>query len=237
MFNKKGLALFVSGVDTDAGKTYVTARLAAMWLAEGHKVITQKPVQTGCLGVAEDLVDHRKVMGCGLLPEDRDGFTCSFLFRKPASPALAARLEGAEIDPAKIDADLRKLAERFDVVLVEGAGGLMVPLRDDLLTIDYVASRRLPLALVATSKLGGINHALLSIEACKTHGVDLRLVVFNRLPQDEDVMADDSLAAIRSFTSRLFPNAEVIDFRGQDSLAGLDAEALAGPVEIEAPTV
>lgn len=230
MSSENGLALFVSGVDTDAGKTYVTARLAAQWMADGRKVITQKPVQTGCLGVAEDLVEHRKVMGCGLLPEDRDGLTCSFLFRKPASPALAARLEGAVIDPAKIDADTQALAKRYDVVLVEGAGGLMVPLLDDLLTIDYVASRRLPLALVATSKLGGINHALLSIEACKTHGVDLRLVVFNRLPQDEDVMADDALAAIRSFSSRLFPNAAVVDFRGQDSLAGLDAEVIAGPL-------
>lgn len=210
---------FVSGVDTDAGKTYVTARIAAHLMKKGRDVMTQKPVQTGCVGMAEDLEAHRTVMGCGLTADDREGLTCTYLFRKPASPALAARLEGKTIDPDAIDADTRELARRHDLVLVEGAGGLMVPLTDDLLTIDYVASRRLPLILVTTSKLGGINHALLSIEACKTHGVDLRVVIFNRLPGDEDVMADDSLTAIKKFTAKVFPNVQVIDFRdGLDNL-------------------
>lgn len=212
---------FVSGVDTDAGKTYVTARLAAQQRAEGVDVVTQKPVQTGCVGMAEDLEEHRRVMGCGILPDDREGLTCSYLFRKPASPALAARLEGATIDPTRIDADNRQLERRHQLVLMEGAGGLMVPLNDDLLTIDYVASRKLPLILVTTSKLGGINHALLSIEACKTRGIDLRVVVFNRLPADEKIMADDSLAEITKFARRLYPEAKVIDFTGQESLAGL----------------
>lgn len=212
---------FVSGVDTDAGKTYVTARIAAEMMRQGVDVITQKPVQTGCTDMAEDLVAHREVMGCGLTGDDREGLTCTYLFRKPASPALAARLEGKTIDPKAVDADTRELARRHDLVLVEGAGGLMVPLTDDLLTIDYVASRSLHLILVTTSKLGGINHALLSIEACKSHGVDLRVVVFNRLPGDEEVMADDSLSEISRFTARLFPDAQIVDFRDATSLSGL----------------
>lgn len=209
---------FVSGVDTDAGKTYVTSRIAAHMIKRGLDVITQKPVQTGCVGMAEDLEAHRQVMGCGMTVDDREGLTCTYLFRKPASPALAARLEGKTISPEAIDADTQELARRHDLVLVEGAGGLMVPLTDDLLTIDYVASRNIPLILVTTSKLGGINHALMSIEVCKTHGVDLRVIVFNRLPGDEDVMADDSLAEIRKFAVKLFPDAQIIDFRD-----GLDA--------------
>lgn len=212
---------FVSGVDTDAGKTYITSRIAAHMMRRGIDVTTQKPVQTGCVGMAEDLEAHRAAMGCGLTDDDREGLTCTYLFRKPASPALAARLEGATIDPDAIDADTRELARRHDMVLVEGAGGLMVPLNEGLLTIDYVASRRLPLILVTTSKLGGINHALLSIEACKTHGVDLRVIVFNRLPGDEDVMADDSLSEIRKFATRTFPQAQVIDFRNETSLNNL----------------
>lgn len=219
--SRKGSALFISGVDTDSGKTYVTSRLAAQMLVEGYDVITQKPVQTGCEDMAEDLVEHRRVMGCGLLPEDRDRLTCTYLFRKPASPALAASLEGARIDPEAIARDTRELCRRHDVVLVEGAGGLMVPLSDDLLTIDYAAGQKLPMLLVATSKLGGINHALLSIEACKAHGVDLRVVVFNRMPADEKIMADDSLAAIRAFAAKLFPEAKVVDFTSQESLSGL----------------
>ncbi len=214
-------ALFISGVDTDSGKTYITSRLAAQLLAEGLDAITQKPVQTGCDEVAEDLVEHRKVMGCGWLPDDETRLTCTYLFHKPASPALAAKLEGKVIDPERMAADTEALCEKHDIVLVEGAGGLMVPLTDDLLTIDYVASHKLPLLLVTTSKLGGINHALLSIETCKAHGVDLRFVVFNRLPQDEKVMADDSLDAIKTFTSRLFPNARIIDFTDQASFMGV----------------
>lgn len=216
-----GKALFISGVDTDSGKTYVTARLAAQLQAEGVDVITQKPVQTGCDDIAEDLVEHRKVMGCGLLPDDKERLTCTYLFHKPASPALAASLEGAVIDTERMAKDTDELCKRHEVVLTEGAGGLMVPLTDDILTIDYVAAHRLPLLLVTTSKLGGINHALLSIEVCKTHGVELKFVVFNRLPSDEKIMADDSLAAIKEFTARVFPSAKVIDFTDQTSFTGV----------------
>lgn len=210
-------AYFVSGVDTDSGKTYVTARMAAYLRHRGVSVITQKPVQTGCTTVADDLVEHRKVMGSGILPEDKEGRTCSYLFKKPASPSLAARLEGVVIDPEKIDRDTRYLLDRYDVVLVEGAGGLMVPLNDDMLTIDYIASRRLPLVLVTTSKLGGINHALLSIEACVSRGVDLHTIVFNHLPNEDKVMADDALAQIKKYAAMQFPHAQVIDFRSSDS--------------------
>lgn len=212
---------FVSGVDTDAGKTYVTARIAAHMMRKGVDVMTQKPVQTGCTEMAEDIEVHRAVMGTGLTPDDREGLTCTYLFRKPASPALAARLEGATIDPEAIDADTAEIARRHDLVLIEGAGGLMVPLNEELLTINYIASRRLPLILVTTSKLGGINHALLSIEACKTHGVDLRVIVFNRLPGDEEVMADDSLSEIKKFAAKVFPEAQIVDFRGESSLNDL----------------
>lgn len=219
MTDKTGGVLFVSGVDTDCGKTFVTARLAAHLLGRGLRVVTQKPVQTGCDGpMADDIVEHRRQMGCATLPEDAEGLTCSYLFRKPASPALAARLEGVEIDPARIDGHMRRLARAYDAVLVEGAGGLMVPLTDSLLTIEYVASRRLPLALVATSRLGGINHALLSISACRAYGVDLRSVVFNRMPADEEAMADDNLAAVRQYSARLFPEAVVADFRNAPDL-------------------
>ncbi len=208
---------FVSGIDTDCGKTYVTARMASYLRHRGITVITQKPVQTGCDMVSDDLVEHRKVMGCKMLPEDYERRTCSYLFKLPASPKLAAAQEGQTIDIEKIHADTLYLASRYNVVLVEGAGGLMVPLNDDYLTIDYVVAKRLPLILVASSRLGGINHALLSIEACHHRGVDLACVVFNRLPTDTQVMADDALAEITKYTEKLYPNTRIIDFRSSDS--------------------
>lgn len=213
-------AYFISGVDTDSGKTYVTARMAAYLRHRGVNVITQKPVQTGCTTVADDLVEHRKVMGCGMLPEDKEGRTCTYLFRKPSSPHLAARLEGQTIDVTKIDRDTEYLLSKYSVVLVEGAGGLMVPLTDDMLTIEYVASRHLPLVLVTTSKLGGINHALLSIDACKYRNIDLHTIVFNRRPEDDKVLADESLRVISEYAKKAYPNAQTIDFRSSDSFWG-----------------
>lgn len=98
----------------------------------------------------------------------------------------------------------------------------MVPLNDNMLTIDYVASRRLPLVLVTTSKLGGINHALLSIEACKNRNIELSTIVFNRLPQDETLMADDSLEQIKKFAMSLYPKVQIVDFRSSDSFWGVE---------------
>ena len=207
--NLKGV-FFVSGVDTDCGKTHVTAQIAARLHSDGVRVITQKPVQTGCTSVADDLAVHRKAMGSGWLPEDVAGLTCSYLFKKPASPHLAAQLEDVQIDPSKILADTRKLAECYDVVLVEGAGGLMVPLTPDLMTVDFVAQAHLPLILVTTSHLGGINHAALSIEACKHHGVNLQYVVFNRFVSDDTVLSDDALCMISRIAKDCFPDCQIV---------------------------
>lgn len=214
-------ALFVSGVDTDCGKTYVTAHLAAHLFHRGVRVVTQKPVQTGCDTASDDLVAHRQVMGTAMLPEDRERRTCTYLFQRPCSPHLAARLEGATIDPGRIDQDTAYLTQRYDCVLIEGAGGLFVPLTEELMTIDYVASRRLPLLLVATSHLGGINQALLSVEACHHHGVDLRWLVFNRFASDPQDLADDALEQISRHSRQLFPGLAVVDFRSADSFYGV----------------
>lgn len=191
--------------------------MAAYLRHRGVSVITQKPIQTGCVTAADDLVEHRKIMGTGILPEDKEGRTCSYLFRKSAPPHLSAKLEGIVIDPEKIDRDTRYLLDRYSVVLIEGDGGLMVPLTDNMLTIDYIASRRLPLILVTTSKMSGINHALLSIDACKNHDIDLTTIVFNRLPNSDKLVADDAFEVIKKFATAQYPHVQMVDFRSSDS--------------------
>src|SRR5690606_29027978 len=135
----KGQVVFVSGIDTEIGKTVVTGWLARQWREAGVDVITQKLVQTGCVGASDDILLHRRIMGCGLFDEDRDGHTMPALYAYPASPHLAARLDGRSLDLEAIDRATAHLCERYETVLVEGAGGLMVPLTEELLTIDYVA--------------------------------------------------------------------------------------------------
>ena len=88
----KGSVLAVSGIDTGIGKTYATGLIAKALLRQGKAVITQKIVQTGCEGVAEDILKHRHLMGIGLQDVDREGLTSPYVFRYPASPHLSGRM-------------------------------------------------------------------------------------------------------------------------------------------------
>ena len=158
---------FISGIDTDAGKSYCTAWLARQLAESGKRVITQKFIQTGNVGHSEDIDLHRRIMGSGYLPEDREGLTMPEIFSYPCSPHLAARIDRRPIDFQKIEQATDELARRYDIVLVEGAGGLMVPLTEEYLTIDYIADHRYPLLFVTSGRLGSINHTLLALEAIR----------------------------------------------------------------------
>ncbi|MCM1163676.1 MAG: dethiobiotin synthase [Muribaculaceae bacterium] len=197
---------FVSGIDTDAGKSYATGILASRMAADGLSVITQKFIQTGNSDFSEDIEVHRRLMGIGMLPEDLDHTTAPVIFSYPASAQLAARLDGREIDLNVIDEATRTLASRYDRVLVEGAGGLMVPITDTFLAIDYVATRHLPLILVTNGRLGSINHTLLSLEAVKAHGIELDTVVYNTYFDNDAVIAEDTLGFIERWLKRNFPD-------------------------------
>ena len=203
--------LFISGIDTDAGKSYATGFLARRMMGAGKRVATQKFIQTGCDAYSEDIDLHRRLMGIGQLPEDIDHTTAPIVFSYPASAQLAAAIDGQEIDTSLIDESTRRLAERADVVLIEGAGGLMVPLTDDFLTIDYIASRSLPVVLVTNGRLGSINHTILSLEAIKARGIRLHSVVYNKYFDKDPVIAADTRGFIERYIRRHFPEAEIID--------------------------
>ncbi|MDW7451219.1 dethiobiotin synthase, partial [Klebsiella pneumoniae] len=100
----------------------------------------------------EDIQKHREIMGQGWFQEDHDKLTMPEIFSYPASPHLATRLDNREIDFQKIENATQTLAERFEIVLLEGAGGLMVPLTTSLLTIDYVAQHQFPVILVTSGR-------------------------------------------------------------------------------------
>lgn len=203
--------IFISGIDTDAGKSYATGWLAKHLIEKGHSVVTQKFIQTGNDGFSEDIVLHRRLMGIGQLPEDTDLTTSPVIFTYPASAQLAARLDGRPIDLETIDNATHRLSERYDTVLIEGAGGLMVPVTDDFYTIDYIVSRRLPLMLVTNGRLGSINHTVLSLEAIKARGIELRAVLYNLHFDTDKVIADDTHAFIERYLAKRFPDTELID--------------------------
>ncbi len=208
---KQYRAIFISGIDTDAGKTYATAWLACRIEAENRSVVTQKFIQTGCTDTSEDIEAHRRLCGKAPLPQDLDGTTAPIIFSYPASAQLAARIDGKEIDLSLIDKATERLVSAYDCVLIEGAGGLIVPITDDFTSIDYVATRRLPLVLVTNGRLGSINHTLLSLEAISRRNIELAAVIYNRHFDSDPVIADDTLGFISRYMERHFPDVPLLD--------------------------
>lgn len=200
---------FISGIDTDAGKSYCTAWYARQLAQNGKRVITQKFIQTGNVGHSEDIDLHRRITGTGYLPEDREGLTMPEIFSYPCSPHLAARIDRRPINFNKIEQATWELARRYDIVLVEGAGGLMVPLTEEYLTIDYIAEKQYPLIFVTSGKLGSINHTLLSLEAIKNRGIRLDAVLYNLYPTVEDkTIQEDTMQYIKNYLAKHFPGTK-----------------------------
>ena len=169
----------ICGIDTGVGKTVVTGLMAGFFAGRGGRVITQKPVQTGCAARSEDILLHRQLMGVAWNEHDEAGLTWPYCFPFAGSPHLAAELAGERIDPEVISRATEKLATDHDLVLIEGAGGLLVPLTVDLLQLDYLAGRSCPLVLVTSPRLGSINHTLLALEAIRARNMHLLGLVYN----------------------------------------------------------
>lgn len=203
---------FISGIDTGIGKTYTTGYLAKLWNAQGKKTITQKLVQTGNTDISEDIEQHRKMMQMGWFPEDETKLTMPEIFTYPASPHLATKIDGREIDFQKIEDATQQLANKYDVVLLEGAGGLMVPLTTELLTIDYLAEKKFPVILVSSGRLGSINHTLLSLEALKSRGLELYALAYNLNDESQDrLISKDTSDYLKAYLAKYFPQAQWMD--------------------------
>ncbi len=205
--------LFVSGIDTNIGKSYATAYLARLCNAKGIRAITQKFIQTGNPPeYSEDIELHRRLMGTGFLPEDEEGLTKPEIFSYPASPDLASRIDGRAINFDKIKRATETLSARYDLVLLEGAGGLMVPLTPDLLTIDYICREGYPLVFVTSGRLGSVNHTLLSFEAVERRGIPLHTVMYNLYSEGEDrLIQADTKAYICRYLEAHFPDTAFIE--------------------------
>lgn len=203
---------FISGIDTGIGKTYTTGYLAKLWNEQGKRTITQKLVQTGNTDISEDIEQHRKMMQMGWFPEDESKLTMPEIFTYPASPHLATKIDGREIDFQKIADATRQLTEKYEIVLLEGAGGLMVPLTTELLTIDYIAEQKFPVILVSSGRLGSINHTLLSLEALKSRGLAVFALAYNLNDESQDALiSQDTAEFLKNYLARHFPDAQWID--------------------------
>ena len=220
--------LFISGIDTDIGKTYVTGMIAKALMQQGVNVITQKLVQTGVainpdngeINIADDIVTHRQLMGMAMQPCDTDNTTCPYRYEKPASPHLAAKLANTVLDPEIITKSTRQLQANYDVVLLEGAGGLLVPITQQLLTLDYIVTQGYPVILVTSGRLGSINHTLLSLEAIRARGLTMHSVIYNHIHDTSDntdtEIANSSIDYLKNYLAQNYPNANWLQLPCQD---------------------
>ena len=168
--------LFILGTGTEIGKTAVAAGLAAALRRWGVNVGVMKPIATGCVkGFSEDAVWLRRAASV----DDPLELINPYRFKTPSAPAVATAREGGRIDFSAIRRAYEHLAARHDIVLVEGIGGLLVPIDGERTVADLIRALDLPALLVTCAQLGTINHTLLTVEAARDAGVDLIGLVLN----------------------------------------------------------
>jgi dethiobiotin synthetase len=173
---------FITGTDTNVGKTVVTAALARALRARDEKVTVFKPVQTGAL--VDDAAGDAALLGA----------ECVYGFAAPLAPIVAGKLEGKTVEMEQILRRLDRLASSSGTLLVEGVGGFLVPLADNLTVADLARSIGLPLVIVARSTLGTMNHTLLTIEAARSRDLTIAGVVLNG-PTDESTAENADVIA------------------------------------------
>lgn len=195
--------LFITGTGTDVGKTVVTAGLARFLAQSGKAVLPVKPVQSGGEIRDNGKMDSPdgevyKAAGAKWNPEQQ----CPFIFEPACSPHLAAKLAGGALNVVQV-ADKVRALEKEGFLLVEGAGGVMVPLNDQNTMLDLMQELSYPVILVAENKLGTINETLLSIAALKSSGLEVAGIIMTCASGPEPSlfgMAEDNIKTIEKFS-------------------------------------
>jgi dethiobiotin synthetase len=189
--------LFVTATDTGVGKTEVACALVSGARAAGRDVGAMKPAQSGDEpGVPSDAERLAAAAGGG----DPPGLVCPYRFAPPLAPGVAARLAGVEISLPRILEAARTLSARHQALLVEGAGGLLVPLTPAETYADLAVALGLPVLLVARAGLGTVNHVGLTVEALRSRGLVLAGVVLNRTGPVDDPSVPHNAAEIERLT-------------------------------------
>lgn len=190
--------IFITGTDTEVGKTFVTACLTALLREQNMNPIPYKPIQSGAIKtdqglIAEDVEVYRKVLSF----TDTQETYCSYALERPVSPHLAAKQEGRKISFEEIEGHFNALKNNHDFIVVEGAGGLAVPLiqeKDRIhLTGDLIQQLQLPILLVTHPGLGTINHTLLSVSYAKSMGIPVLGLIVNQWPEHPTEMEKDNI--------------------------------------------
>ena len=218
--------VLVTGTDTGVGKTFVACGLAAALARRGYRVGVMKPVETGCEEregtlVPEDATRLRFFSGCAASMDT----ICPCRFRPPRAPWVAAREEGREVDRSLLERKYQNILARHDLTLVEGAGGVMVPIREDFNFADLAREWDLSVLLVTTARLGTLNHTLLSLEYLRSKEVRILGYVMNIHEPTSSDLVSANLGTLERLACAPFLGQ--IPHQGDFSLARSSPERLA----------
>ena len=209
--------VFVTGTDTGVGKTVLSAAIAAALHADGLRVAAAKPVLTGLDEAVEDWPRDHELLATvtGGVADD----VARLRFGPPVSPHFAAQLASCRIDPGALLDQIHAQVDGAEVAVVEGVGGLLVPLDDRYTVRELARDLGLPVVIAARPALGTINHTLLTVEVARAAGLDVRAVVMTPWPEDPSPMETSNLATIADLAG--------IEVLTLPALRGPDPELLA----------
>ncbi|MFO1519418.1 MAG: dethiobiotin synthase [bacterium] len=203
--------LFITGTDTNVGKTVIAGALAAYLRSKGVQVGVMKPLESGCLSgvrsrgkkkvlTKSDSLFLKEMAGSS---DDLDLIN-TYAFEAPLAPGVAAELEGVEISLSRVLENFNKLSLIHEFLIVEGAGGLMVPVAKNKNVADLIALMEAPALVVARAGLGTLNHTLLTLSYLERKNIEVAGVIFNHEEKDADLSARYNAKTLSDWTRAPF---------------------------------
>jgi dethiobiotin synthetase len=196
-----GIGLFITGTDTGVGKTFFACGLAALLKESGYRVGVMKLAETGCEErdgklIPQDAIRLKEASGCAEPLEK----ICPYPLLEPLAPSIAAERAGVRIDVNHLLAVYEDISSKHDITLVEGAGGLMVPLLPSYTYADLACVLKLPVVVVTANKLGAINHLLLTLEHARCKGLSVLGYVLNCVSNENSLAAETNREVLAGLT-------------------------------------
>lgn len=210
-------SVFITGTDTGVGKTVISASLAAyLSIRKNQDVGVMKPFESGSSPTGGDAQILREASGTS---DDMSDIN-PYLFPTPAAPEVAARLDNVVIDMDRVTGAYRRLVERHDIVIVEGAGGLLVPISDGFFYADLISSLAVPTIIVSKLSLGTINHTMLTDRYLRAIGVTVIGVILNDTEGNNDVASRTNPDILKKYLDvpllGIFPHIPDVFAKGVD---------------------
>ncbi len=204
---------FVTGTDTDVGKSYICKHLAKEFIKLGKKTGYLKPFQSGLEEGIDPDAKQIETIAKGVIAKS------TYITKTPCTPYISSQIDNVDYNLEKVKQDYTELANTCDVTIVEGSGGLYVPVKENVLMSDVIKFLNLPTLIVARPNLGTINHTLMTIKCAQSEGIKILGVVISNYPQTTD---DPVILRAQEMIEK-YCNVKVIDAikQGQTDLSKL----------------